>query len=74
MQTRLQSLLETATNIAVGLIVSFVVNKTVLPLYGFVPSASQNIQMVLIFTFVSIARSYLLRRFFNRIHRDKHHA
>lgn len=67
MQTRRGSLIETFANIGVGLMVSFVVNATLFPAMGFNISHSQNITLTLIYTIISIIRSYLLRRTFNRI-------
>jgi hypothetical protein len=71
MQTRWQSLLEATLNIVIGSLVSLVVQRLVFPLYGIQITLAQDIQIVAIFTVVSIARSYLLRRFFNRLHRGQ---
>ena len=67
MQTKRGSLIETFTNIGVGLIVSLVLNAFIFPWMGFNISTSQNITLTLIYTAVSIIRSYALRRTFNRI-------
>ena len=67
MQTKRGSLIETISNIVVGLMVSLVVNATVFPWLGFHISSSQNITLTLIYTVISIVRSYILRRTFNRI-------
>jgi hypothetical protein len=67
MQTRLMSLIEAITNVVVGLIVSLVTQLLVFPLYGIEVSFSANVQIMLIFTVVSIVRSYALRRVFTRI-------
>lgn len=68
-QTRRQSLIESATNIAVGLGVSMLANFVVFPLFGWRISASQNLALGVIFTAISLVRSYALRRAFNRWHR-----
>lgn len=64
-QSRKGSALESTVNIAVGLIVSVVANHYVFPLFGFVPSLAQNIWITIIYTAISFARSFLLRRAFN---------
>ena len=71
MQTRLQSLIEAWTNVAIGYFVALAAQLIVFPLYDIDVSMSQNIQIGLIFTVVSIARSYALRRLFNRSLRIK---
>jgi hypothetical protein len=67
MQTRRGSLVEAIINIGVGFWISVWINSVILPLFGFAISLSQNIQMALLFTVVSIIRSYFLRRAFNWI-------
>lgn len=64
-QTRLGSLIEALMNVAIGLAVSVVANALVFPLFGFHPSASQNVAISLIYTAISIVRQYVLRRWFN---------
>jgi hypothetical protein len=72
MQTRLQSLIEAWVNVAIGYFVALAAQLIVFPLYDIDVSMRQNIQIVLIFTAVSIARSYALRRLFNRAHKSKY--
>lgn len=71
MQTRLQSLIEAWANVAIGYFVALAAQLIVFLLYDIEVSMSQNIQIGLIFTVVSIARSYALRRLFNRSLRIK---
>lgn len=68
-QTRRQSLLEAIINIVVGFGVNTALNFSVFPLFGWHISARQNLMLGAIYTVVSIARSYGLRRLFNRLHR-----
>ena len=56
-------------NIAVGYSVALMTQIVVFPLYGMEVRLSQNVQIGMIFTVVSLVRSYALRRVFNRIHR-----
>lgn len=67
MQSRLMSAVETATNIAVGLVVSFMAQLLIFEVYDISITVSQNVEITLFFTLVSIVRSYALRRFFNNI-------
>lgn len=68
-QTRLGSLIEAITNTLIGLIISVIANQIIFPLFGFHPSLGQNVLISLIYTFISIARGYCLRRWFNaRLH------
>lgn len=66
-QSRTMSFVEAWANIAVGLVVSFVANAIVFPLFGFSPTVSQNVAITLIYTAISLVRSYALRRLFNSI-------
>lgn len=66
MQTRIQSLVESAANVAIGCGVALLTQVLVFPLYGMRVTLFQNTQIMLIFTVVSITRSYALRRLFNR--------
>ena len=68
-QTRLGSWLEAWANIAVGFGVNWLANMIVLPAFGFHVTGSQAFHIGLVFTAISLVRSYLLRRVFNRIHR-----
>lgn len=68
MQTRQQSLFEAVMNVVVGLGVSMALNFAVFPLFGWVISLQQNLMLGVIYTVVSIVRSYCLRRYFNRKH------
>ena len=67
MQTKKFSLIESITNTLVGLIVSFLVQIIIYPLMSITVRFEQNIVITLIFTIVSILRSYILRRIFNKI-------
>ena len=64
-QTRLGSLIEAATNIAIGFGINWIANLAVLPLFGFHVTPSDAVGIGLIFTAISLARSYVIRRWFN---------
>lgn len=65
-QTRIESIIESTINTASGFILSFAVWQwLVAPMFGFNLPVSDNFWITVIFTVVSVARSYVWRRFFN---------
>ena len=64
-QTRLGSLAEAWANIAVGFGINFTANLIVLPWFGFKVTATDALGIGVAFTAISLARSYILRRWFN---------
>lgn len=73
-QTRLGSFLEALVNTLVGLVVSLVSTIFIMPIVGVHTTMGQNLELTMYFTLVSIARSYLLRRYFNaRLHAALEH-
>jgi hypothetical protein len=66
-QTRLMSLIEAITNVVVGYGVAVVTQMLVFPVFGLHTTLAQNLKMGLIFTGVSILRSFLLRRIFENM-------
>jgi uncharacterized membrane protein (DUF485 family) len=69
-QTRLGSFIEACFNVLVGFAINWTANMLILPLFGFNVTAGQALGIGVFFTVISVARSYLIRRFFNhRLHR-----
>jgi hypothetical protein len=66
MQSRTMSLIEAVANVIVGYGVAVAAQMMIFPWFGLSTTLGQNLQMGLIFTVVSLLRSYLLRRAFNR--------
>ena len=64
-QTKLGSFVEAWANIVVGFSINWCANLLILPLYGFKISGGQAFSIGLIFTVISLVRSYVLRRWFN---------
>lgn len=65
-QSRIDSLMESLTNIAIGLVISTAANHVVLPaVLGVQMSVGQNVVIAVIFTVISLVRSYAIRRAFN---------
>lgn len=65
MQTKRMSLVESCANTAFGFIISVAASFIIFPLIGVQSNAAQNVLAVVAFTFVSIARNYIVRRAFN---------
>jgi hypothetical protein len=65
-QTRLGSLIEVSINIFIGFWINFVANLVILPLFGFNVTISDNFLIGFLYTFVSVARSYVVRRWFEK--------
>jgi hypothetical protein len=66
-QSRIMSLVEAITNVIVGYGVAVVTQILIFPIFGLHTTLAQNLQMGLLFTGVSIIRSFLLRRLFEAI-------
>jgi hypothetical protein len=66
-QSRLLSLVEAITNVIVGYGVAVVTQILIFPLFGLHTTLAQNLKMGAVFTVVSIARSFALRRVFEAI-------
>lgn len=66
-QSRRWSLIESCANVAVGYGVALATQLAVFPLFGIHIPLAADLAIGAIFTVVSLARSYLLRRLFNRI-------
>lgn len=65
-QTKLGSFVEAWANIAVGFAINFSANLIFLPLFGFTTlTAAKAFGIGLVFTAISLARQYVLRRWFN---------
>ncbi|MFM8808331.1 MAG: hypothetical protein ACKOJB_05400, partial [Chthoniobacterales bacterium] len=67
MQSRTMSLIEALANVLVGYGVAVTTQAVVFPLFGLHASLDQNLAIGLIFTGVSLVRSYVLRRLFNSV-------
>lgn len=72
MQSKLGSALEAVANVLVGVAVSFVSQLIIFKAYGIEVSMYTNIQITGYFTLISLVRSYVLRRLFNRLHAKRY--
>jgi membrane protein CcdC involved in cytochrome C biogenesis len=66
-QSRLMSLAESLANVLMGYGVAVVTQMLVFPLFGLAVTVTENLLIGLIFTVVSIVRSYALRRGFEAL-------
>ena len=66
-QSRLMSLVESLANVLVGYGVAVATQMAVFPLFGLAVTVTENLLIGLIFTVVSIMRSYMLRRSFEAL-------
>lgn len=66
MQSKKHSLFEAVTNTGVGFLISLASIFIIFPIVGIESTPGKNIGITAYFTVISIARGYLLRRFFTR--------
>ena len=66
-QSRTMSLVESVANVFVGYGVAVLTQILIFPIFGLHTTLAQNLKMGAIFTVVSIARSFALRRVFEAI-------
>ena len=66
-QRPLWSFIEANTNAAIGLVISYVFTLYGLPLFGLEPTAAEAVGITAAYFFLSIVRSYILRRIFDAI-------
>jgi len=71
MQTRTQSLIESAINVAIWYGVALAAQIAVFPMFGIRIQMRDNLLIGAIFTVVSIVRSYAVRRLFNYLHEER---
>jgi hypothetical protein len=66
-QSRIMSLVEAITNVVVGYVLAIATQLAVFPLFGLEAALGEHLAIGLVFVGVSLARSYLLRRAFERL-------
>jgi hypothetical protein len=66
-QSRRMSLIEALSNVAIGCGVAVLTQIAVFPLFDLQVSLSDNLLIGALFTLVSVARSYAVRRMFERM-------
>ena len=66
MQSKKRSFIEAVTNVLVGYLVAVISNLIVLPLFGYQVSLFDGFAIGVVFTVISLIRSYIIRRLFNK--------
>lgn len=66
-QSRKGSLTEAVINVLIGYGINMCANFLIFPLFGWHISLRDNLLMGVIYTAISIARSYCIRRWFNQL-------
>ena len=69
-QSRIMSLVEAITNVAVGYGLAIATQIVVFPWFGLEAGLGEHLAIGVAFTGVSLARGYLLRRVFERLGRQ----
>lgn len=65
-QSRRMSFAESCANVAIGYGINLGAQMAIFPLFGIRVTFAQNVQIGIAFTVISIARSYAVRRLFER--------
>ena len=65
--TQTGSLIESLTNVLVGFVITLIVSPLIYWLCGIDMSLPRMGAVTVCFTVVSVVRSYIIRRFFNRV-------
>jgi hypothetical protein len=66
-QSRLMSLVEAIANVAIGYGIAVVTQILVFPVFGLQTTLAENMMLGLVFTGISIVRSFALRRVFEAV-------
>ena len=67
-QPRKHSLLESLVNLLVGFILSIILQYILFPFYEIPVNFNMAFEISLAFTVLSLIRSYVIRRIFNKLH------
>jgi hypothetical protein len=70
-QSRRLSLVEACTNVAMGYVLAVATQIVVFPWFDLNPNLGENLALGLVFTAISLLRSYALRRLFTRLDRKR---
>ena len=66
MQTKFQSFIESTVNILIGYFTALASQLLIFPLFNINITIQDNLLIGLYFTLISLIRSYLVRRYFNK--------
>ena len=66
-QSKKHSLIESITNVVVGLVISFLIQLIIYPALNIKVSINQNLFITMVFFLASFFRGYVIRRIFNNL-------
>ena len=66
MQSKKHSVIESLTNVMIGYVVALLSQLAVFPLFNIDIPFSDNLLITAYFTLISLVRSYIVRRYFNK--------
>lgn len=72
MQSKRMSMVETISSTIVGYSVAVTAQHYIFPYFGLHASMQDNLKLGLIFTIISVIRSYMFRRLFNWVQMNSH--
>jgi hypothetical protein len=64
-QSRLGSFIEAWINVLIGFTINFIANLVIFPIFGWQITVMENLALGAVYTLISVARSYAIRRWFN---------
>jgi|688.fasta_scaffold52041_7 hypothetical protein len=70
-QSKKQSIIESIVQTLIGLLTSIAIQLIIYPLMNIPVTFSQNVIITIVFFLVSIVRGYLVRRYFNKLKKQK---
>jgi hypothetical protein len=70
-QSKRQSIIESIVQTLIGLLTSIAIQLIIYPLMNIPVTFSQNVIITIVFFLVSIVRGYLVRRYFNKLKKQK---
>ena len=66
MQSKLDSFIEAVINTFIGFVIAFISQLIIFPIVSVDVTLGQNFILTILFTLVSIIRTYIIRRYFNK--------
>ncbi len=71
-QSKTMSFVESCANVGIGYLVAVLSNIFILPIFGFEVSMRVNLVIALIYTIISLVRSFAVRRIFESIRENSY--
>jgi hypothetical protein len=65
MQTKLESFVETSSNVAIGWVVALASQFAIFPMFGINIPIQDNLLISLYFTIIAVVRGFVVRRYYN---------